>query len=122
MKIPRVQGPVVAAFLFASVGAALAAARGTVATPAAATPSSVDFNRDIQPILAGTCVRCHGPRKTEADLRLDTHAGLLKGGEAGAVVVAGDAEGSRLYQLLVEKDPDKRMPRRKPPLSTAQIE
>ena len=87
MKLPRVQGPVVAALLFASVGAVLAAARGPVETSAAAKPSSLDFNRDIQPILAASCVRCHGPRKTEAELRLDTHAGLLKGGESGPAVV-----------------------------------
>ncbi|HET6898712.1 MAG TPA: c-type cytochrome domain-containing protein, partial [Vicinamibacteria bacterium] len=121
MKIPRVLGPVAAVALVASVGAAPGSARAPAGPAPAASPAP-DFARDIQPILAGTCVRCHGPRKTEADLRLDTHAGLLKGGEAGGVVVAGDAEGSRLYQLLIEKDPDKRMPRRKPPLSPAQIE
>ena len=121
MKIPRVLGPVAAIALVASVSAALGSARAPAGPAPAASPAP-DFARDIQPILTASCVRCHGPRKTEAELRLDTHAGLLKGGESGPAVVPGDGEGSRLYQLLIAKDPDKRMPRRKPPLSAAQIE
>jgi mono/diheme cytochrome c family protein len=67
-------------------------------------------------------VRCHGPRKTEGELRLDTREGLLKGGDSGAVVLPGDGKGSLLYQLLVETDPDKRMPRRRGPLTPVQTE
>ncbi|HEU0106659.1 MAG TPA: DUF1549 domain-containing protein, partial [Vicinamibacteria bacterium] len=107
------------AIVVACMGGALASARGqAVAAPAA----PVDFARDIQPILAASCVRCHGPRKTEGDLRLDTREGLHKGGDSGAVVVSGDGKGSLLYQLLVATDPDKRMPRRRRPLAPAQIE
>ncbi|HEY8148362.1 MAG TPA: DUF1549 domain-containing protein, partial [Vicinamibacteria bacterium] len=120
MKIPRVLGPVGAGALLASVGAALAAAHGSAA--AAPPAPAVDFAREVQPILAASCVRCHGPRKTEGDLRLDTREGLHKGGDSGAVVVAGDGKGSLLYQLLIETDPDKRMPRRRRALTPAQIE
>ena len=35
------------------------------------TVAQVDFVRDIQPILQGTCYECHGPKKTKAQLRLD---------------------------------------------------
>ena len=119
MMSPRVLGLVGAAILSASVGGALASARG----PAAAGPDdALDFVRDIQPILAASCVRCHGPRKTEGDLRLDTRAGLLKGGDSGAVVVSGDGKASPLYQRLIAEDPEKRMPRRRGPLTTTQIE
>ncbi len=119
MRIPRVLGPAGAIVLSASVGGALASARGQ-AVPAPAP--AVDFGRDIQPILAASCLRCHGPRKTEGDLRLDTREGLHKGGDSGAVVISGDGKGSLLYQLLVATDPDKRMPRRRRPLAPAQIE
>jgi cytochrome c553 len=119
MKIPRVLGPVVAFALCASVGGALASAPG----PATTTPApAVDFARDVQPILAASCVRCHGPRKTEGALRLDTPEGLRKGGDSGAAFAPGDGKGSLLYQRLVAEDPDKRMPRRRRPLTPAQIE
>src|SRR5712691_3736041 len=116
---PRVLGPAGAVVLCASVGAALASAR---APAAPASPAGVDFVRDVQPILSVSCVRCHGPRKTEGDLRLDTRAGLLKGGDSGAAVVPRDGKASFLYQKLVVDDPETRMPRRRPPLTPAQIE
>ena len=101
MRIPRVLGPAGAIVLSASVGGAPASARG----PAEAAPGpAVDFARDVQPILAVSCVRCHGPRKTEGELRLDTREGLLKGGDSGAVVVPGDGKGSLFYQLLIETE------------------
>src|SRR5258705_2902066 len=109
MKIHRFLGPVGAIALFASVARALASAGAPVTPPAA---PSVDFVRDVQPILAASCVRCHGPRKTEGELRLDSQPGLLKGGEAGPVVAPGDGKASLPYRLLIDADPDKRMPRR----------
>jgi mono/diheme cytochrome c family protein len=103
----------------ASFGGAVASGPGAPVPPHG---PAIDFARDVQPILAASCVRCHGPRKTEGELRLDSQAGLLKGGESGPVVAPGDGKASLLYQLLVETDPDKRMPRRKGPLSPAQID
>src|SRR5712691_2317090 len=108
-----------AAIVVTWMGGALASARGPA--PAPPTPP-VDFARDIQPILAASCVRCHGPRKTEGELRLDTREGLVKGGDSGAAFVPGDGKGSLLYQRLVAEDPDKRMPRRRGPLASGQID
>ncbi|MFK7739969.1 MAG: DUF1592 domain-containing protein [Planctomycetota bacterium] len=36
------------------------------------TADLATFEREIQPILANTCYRCHGPKKDKGDLRIDT--------------------------------------------------
>ena len=52
---------------------------------AAADPGSkgsagkVDFDREVQPVLAKRCFRCHGPDKAEAGLRLDLGSGPSPG-------------------------------------------
>ena len=44
--------------------------RGEAAGPPRPAPG-VDFARDVRPLLAERCVRCHGPKKQEGGLRLD---------------------------------------------------
>ncbi len=52
----------------------------------------------IAPFFAARCASCHGPTKHKGDLRLDSRAGLLAGGEDGAVLVPGDPAASLLFQ------------------------
>src|SRR5438045_8679548 len=47
------------------------------------TSQTVDFGREIQPILASRCYACHGPRNSSKGLRLDVRAGAMQGGESG---------------------------------------
>ena len=54
----------------------------------------------IAPIFDDHCVLCHGRSKRKADLRLDSHAGLLAGGKHGAVIKAGDAKSSELFRRV----------------------
>ncbi len=117
MRSQRIARSVVAALGAILVGAALASARGGAA-PAAAT--SVDFARDVKPILAASCVRCHAAGLAQGQLRLDTRAGLLKGGVSGPVVVPGNGRDSLLYQRLVLDDAQKRMPWLSDPLLPAE--
>jgi cytochrome c553 len=42
------------------------------ATETAPEPDLQTFRRDIAPILAKACVRCHGPDKQKGDVRIDT--------------------------------------------------
>ena len=75
-------------------------------------PETVDFNRDVRPILSENCYFCHGPdkNKRKADLRLDTRDGLFKAVKDHPAVIAGDVEHSALFQRVVDSDPDRRMP------------
>ncbi len=86
-----------------------------------AIPQSIDFDRDVRPILSRSCSECHGAAIAEADLRLDTRERILAGGASGPVVVAGNADASVLYQRVVSSDPAVRMPWYKEPLSAAEI-
>ena len=80
---------------------------GTAATAAAQPPADpVEYNRAIRPILSAACFGCHGPNEgaRQADLRLDTPAFL------DSHVVAGDPDGSLLFQRLTTGDDVLRMP------------
>ena len=67
------------------------------------------FERFVRPVLIEKCVVCHGPEEQEANLRLDTADGLFRGGESGQVVVPGNANRSRLIELIGGTS-DKQMP------------
>src|SRR5881396_2770753 len=56
----------------------------------------INFEQQIKPILEFDCVRCHGPEKPKGNLRLDTRAGALKGGDDGTSLVPGKPDRSRL--------------------------
>jgi hypothetical protein len=79
---------------------------------APALPASIDFNRDIRPILSENCYFCHGPdkNKRKADLRLDTHDGLFSTIKDHSTVVPGKPDHSELFLRVIEPDPDQRMP------------
>jgi mono/diheme cytochrome c family protein len=90
--------------------------------PAAAQPATVDYLRDVKPLLTQHCVRCHGGDKQEAGLRLDTAVLLDQGGDSGPVVLAGRSARSLLLQVIAGTHPDiPRMPYKKPPLDDAAI-
>src|SRR4051794_28722111 len=84
--------------------AALAAAgAGPARRPAAdrPDPAAVEFfEARVRPVLVAHCLGCHGPQKQKAGLRLDSREALMKGGEAGPVVVPGDPAGSSLIEAV----------------------
>ena len=71
-------------------------------------PTSIEFNRDIRPILSNHCFQCHGKDKNSraADLRLDDRrvAMQLK------AIVPGNPEQSELIARVFADDHDLRMP------------
>jgi hypothetical protein len=58
------------------------------------------FEARIRPILAENCFSCHGPKKQQSGLRLDSREGLLKGADSGPVVVPGRPEESPLIEAI----------------------
>src|SRR5436309_2392341 len=60
----------------------------------------VDYARDVRPIFAGNCLKCHGPTKASGDLRLDSGAAILRGGNSGSAVIAGNSGKSRLFKAI----------------------
>lgn len=96
-----------------------------VAGALAAAASPPDFRRDIRPILAEHCLRCHGPDAAEraAELRLDRRddaLALLPSGHRA--VVPGEPGLSEVVRRINSADPDQIMPppEAKRPLSESQ--
>ncbi len=77
-----------------------------------AVPQSVDFNRDVRPILSNNCFHCHGPdpKDRQADLRLDVWKSVGKIRGAEAVIDAQNPAESELVKRITSDDPDVQMP------------
>ena len=85
------------------------------------TDNTVDYLRDVKPVLKQRCYSCHGALKQEAGLRLDTAELMRRGNDGGPVVEPGDAEGSLLL-AMVTGEFGTRMPPEGEPLSEKEIE
>lgn len=94
-----------------------------VGRSASAAPDKVDFDRDIKPILANACLRCHGPEKPRSHFRLDDRSAALKGGSDGVDIIPGNGDGSALIRYVSGKDKDIQMPPagKGDPLTTNQV-
>jgi len=82
---------------------------------------TVNFTREIKPILEASCIKCHGRGRAKGDFRIDSRETLLKGGESGAAVIPGRSAGSRLIELVMGFDPDDMMPKKGTKLTREQI-
>ncbi|MCM8532594.1 MAG: hypothetical protein NE330_15620, partial [Lentisphaeraceae bacterium] len=72
---------------------------------------SVDFIRDVKPVLEFNCVSCHQATKAKGKLRIDTYEEMMKGASGDAVIVSGKPEESTLYTTTVlDADDDDVMP------------
>ena len=92
-----------------------------------AEPKTVDFNRDIRPILSDNCFLCHGPDEThrKGGLRLDQRTSAITPAESGDVAVVPEKpELSHLLRRVTSRDPDLQMPpasSKKAPLSKEHV-
>ena len=86
------------------------AARGFAAESEIGHAKQQFFENEIRPLLAKRCYECHGDKKQKSGLRLDSAASFAKGGDSGAIVVAGNLEKSLFIQAVRRIDPDLAMP------------
>ncbi len=82
---------------------------------------TVDFHRDIAPILREYCVGCHNNDDLDGELSVETFKLLMKGGENGTPIEPGDRAGSLLAKVLTKRAKPYMPPRREPQLSPAQV-
>jgi Protein of unknown function (DUF1553)/Protein of unknown function (DUF1549)/Planctomycete cytochrome C len=68
------------------------------------------FEREVRPILVGTCLRCHGPDKHEGGLRLDSREAILKGGESGPAMMPKEVDASRIVKAIRYDSDELKMP------------
>jgi hypothetical protein len=66
----------------------------------------IDFAKQIRPIMADTCYKCHGEKKAKGKLRLDSLAAFQAGGKDGKVILPGDPAKSDLYRRITLSSSD----------------
>jgi len=85
-------------------------------------PDSVYFENDILPLLASNCAYsgCHDAASAQNGVILDTYANIINTGDVDPF----DPEGSDLFDVITDPDPDDRMPPAgdSEPLSASQIQ
>jgi len=78
------------------------------------------FEKQVRPLLVERCFKCHAGDVREGGLRVDSHEGLLKGGDSGPAITSAKPEESLILTAVNYLDEPKMPPDGK--LSEAQIE
>ena len=68
------------------------------------------FESRIRPLLLKHCIECHGEKRQEGGLRLDSRTAWQAGGEHGSVIKMGAPESSRLIEAVRYTNTDLQMP------------
>jgi hypothetical protein len=92
---------------------------GHLATPRQGT---VDFNRDVRPILNTSCMGCHGGVKEAGNVSFSYREQALGKGKSGRpTIVPGNPGASEFMARITSSDPAIRMPLHGPPLPAEQV-
>ncbi len=83
--------------------------------------ASVDFRRDVEPLLAKRCAPCHNAALSQNGVRFDDRDAALAGGYSGPVIIPGKPEESKVIQRVTSTKNGFRMPPAGPPLTPAEI-
>ncbi len=73
---------------------------------------AVRYDRDVRPILADRCFKCHGPDEgaRKGKLRLDQREAAVALRDTGAAIVPGDPDASEVWRRITTADSDDAMP------------
>jgi mono/diheme cytochrome c family protein len=63
----------------------------------------VSFTKQVAPVLVAKCAGCHIQR-SRGEFNMSTYVSLSKGSANGTVIMAGDAKGSRIVEMLESGD------------------
>jgi hypothetical protein len=80
---------------------------------------TIDYDRQVHPILAARCLACHSQEKRSGGLSLGTYADTLEGGRSGAAIKPGDSANSLIVYRITGSTPP-RMPLDDAPLTDAE--
>lgn len=101
-----------------SIGMACVVAVPSHASEAADT-ATIDFAKEVQPLLARRCFACHGPDDAEGGLRLDSREGAIAELESGDfAIVPNDPDASVMLERIASEEEDVRMPPEGKPLTS----
>lgn len=82
---------------------------------------TIDFDRDVRPILSTHCWKCHGELRALGGLRLDQKKFAERGGGSGKNPISLAREENELLRRVRATETEGRMPPEGPPLSAEQI-
>ncbi|MFQ5732284.1 MAG: PSD1 and planctomycete cytochrome C domain-containing protein [Planctomycetaceae bacterium] len=95
---------------------------GLAVSGLSAADRPVDYLKQIKPLFNKHCVQCHGAKKQQSGLRMDTAAAAIKGGDRGPVIVPGKGKESLIIEALEGRGENvEQMPADNPQLSAKQI-
>jgi WD40 repeat protein len=69
-------------------------------SPSAAQAPAPEFARDVMPIIETNCLRCHNTAEQKGGLLLESYEDLMRGGDDGSPIVAGQADDSPLIRQV----------------------
>ncbi len=120
IAVPKPKRRLALASLLMAGGLLLSNLRHSNAEEPTTQASQKLFHERIAPLFERACLQCHNDSERKGQLSLETAAGLIRGGESGAVVEPGKPQSSRLIEMIAGPKPE--MPKNGSPLEKSEVE
>lgn len=78
--------------------------------PKPSDKKDLTFDKDIKPLFEASCAKCHGTERPKGKFSVVTKDAVLKEGENGKNVIAGDSAKSPLVHYIADLEADMEMP------------